>query len=143
MLRDESGQKPAIDTARGIMARGDREQGACIVVESHGVVKARRLGRLLAEAAHALRTIVKPPGRTEFERGIVASERRELTCIGGLIEREDNDRETALVAIAVEQRCEGCNVVRRLRDVGPFVQTELCKERRIVVTPRTRMYLHD
>src|SRR5690348_12341598 len=74
MLGEEAREKGTVAAPREVVARRNREERACVVVEADGVVEARRLGRLLAEAAQALGTVVKPPGGTELEHGVVAGE---------------------------------------------------------------------
>src|SRR5712672_2298945 len=81
----EAAEEGAVDAAGYVVAGGDGEKGAGVVVEAYGVVEAGGLGGLFAEAHHALGGVVEPPGRTEFERGIVAGERGELTGVGGLV----------------------------------------------------------
>src|SRR6185437_7584274 len=81
MLGDEAREKGAVAAARGVVARRNRQERPGVVVEADGVVEARRLRRLLAEAAQTLGTVVKPPGGTELEHRIVAGERRQLPAV--------------------------------------------------------------
>ncbi len=69
-------------------------------------------------------------------------ERRELARVRGLVEREQDDGEVALVAEAVEQRFQRVHVVGARRDVGAHVAAEARIEQRIVVAERARMDLH-
>src|SRR6266545_4467093 len=118
VLCDEPRQKAAIDAARDIVPRRDRQKRARVVVESYRVVEARGLGRLLAEAQHALRAVVEPPRRTELKYWIVARQRRKLARVDGFVEREQNHREAGIVAEAVEQRFERPDIVGAGRDIG-------------------------
>src|SRR5580693_2644306 len=74
MLHDEAREKHAIDAARDIMPRGDREERARVVVESHRVVEAGRLRSQLTKTHHALRRIVEPPRRPQPQRRIMPRE---------------------------------------------------------------------
>src|SRR5206468_12271698 len=98
--------------------------------------------RLLAEAQHALGAIVEPPRRAELEYWIMARQRGELARVDGFVEREQNHREPALVAEAVEQRLEGADIVGTGRDVGALVAAEEPQDLRIVVAERAWMDLH-
>src|SRR6185312_13054069 len=64
-LGDEARQKRAVDTARNVVARRNRQECTRVVVEANGVVEAGRLRRQLAEAAQTLGTIMEPPGGTQ------------------------------------------------------------------------------
>src|SRR3546814_8098950 len=81
MLGDEAREEGAVDPARDVVPRRDRQKGARVVVEADGVVEAGGLGRHLAETAHAFGAVVEPPGRAELEAGIMAGERREFARI--------------------------------------------------------------
>src|SRR4051794_28043180 len=54
MLDDKLREIRAIDPAGDVVAGRNRGKGARVVVEADGVVEARRLGRELAKAPHAL-----------------------------------------------------------------------------------------
>ena len=81
-----------------------------------------------AKPAHAGDRVEEPPGRAEPQRGIMAGERGEFARIGGLVEREQDDRQALLVAEAVEQRLQRAHVVGRRRNVGALVAAELCEQ---------------
>ena len=72
MFGDQAGEEGAVDAAGNVMARRDGEESASVIIETYRVVEAGGLSGLLAEAHHALWRVVEPPGRTKFERGIVA-----------------------------------------------------------------------
>ena len=130
MLGDQAGEERAVDPPRDVVPRGDRQEGAGVVVEADGVVEARGLGRLLAEAAHAFGAVVEPPGRAELAGRVVAGQRRQLARVGGLVEREEDDREAA--ARCRSGRAAACSArtysVAR-RDVGALVAAEAVKRR--------------
>src|SRR5215471_2768301 len=81
-------KKTAVDPARDVMSCGNRQERARVVVESDGVVKARRLGCQLAKAQHSLRAVVEPPGRAQLENRIMPRQRRQLARIRRLVEPE-------------------------------------------------------
>src|SRR5882724_5390701 len=96
MLSDQLRQKRAIHTPRHIMACRNREEGAGIVVETHGVVETGRFGYALPETRHSLRTVVKPPGRPEPQARIVSGQGSQFATVGRLIQRKKNDRQIGL-----------------------------------------------
>ncbi len=140
---DERGEEAAVDPARDVVPRRDRHERTRVVVESDGVVEARRLGRLLAEPQHALRAVVEPPRRTQLQRRIVARQRRQFARVDGLVEREQDDRQRGLVAEAVEQRSQRAHVVGPGGDVRPLVAAEAAHHERIVIAQAARVNLHD
>src|SRR5205807_9142052 len=96
----------AVDPPRDVVARGDRQEGARVIVESDSVVEARSLRSHLAEAAHAFGAVVEPPGGAELQARIMAGQRRQLTRVSAFVEREEDDAQPRLVAEAVEQRLQ-------------------------------------
>src|ERR1700746_1145427 len=54
VLGDLLREKAAIHAPRHIMPSWNREEGPGVIVETHGVVEARRLGHTLAEPSHTL-----------------------------------------------------------------------------------------
>ena len=84
-----------------IVPRGDREEGAGVVVKADRIVEACRLGGHVAEAAHAFGAVVEPPGGAQFEAGIMPGEGRQLTRIDAFVEGEEDDREARFIAVAV------------------------------------------
>ena len=115
MFGDEAGEEGAVDAAGDVVAGGDGEEGAGVVVEADGVVEAGGLGGLFAEAHHAFGRVVEPPGRAEFERGVVAGEGGEFAGVGGLVEGEEDEGEAGVVAVLVEQRAKGAGRTRWAR----------------------------
>src|SRR6185503_6195031 len=111
MLDDEAREEAAIHATRQVVPRRDRQEGARVVVEAYGVVEAGRLGGLLAEAPHALGAVVEPPGRAELENWIVSRERRQLAAVRALVEREQDQRQRALIAETIEQRAQRVDVL--------------------------------
>src|SRR5450759_1800932 len=103
VLGNKLGKETAVHPPRHIVTRGDRKEGARVVVEADGVVEACRLRRLLAKPLHALGAVVEPPWRAQPENRIVPCQRRELARIRRLIQREKNDGQIALVAEAIEE----------------------------------------
>src|SRR6185437_16835003 len=100
---------------------------------SHGVVETRRFGSLLAEAAQSLRTVVKPPGRTQLEHWVMAGQRRQLAAVGRLIQSEHDDGQPRMVTEAIQQRLQRAHVVRRLGNIGSLVPAVGLEERAVVV----------
>src|SRR5215467_8331530 len=98
MLRYEASETCAVDAARYVVARRNREKSARVVVESDCVVEPCCFGDLLAKAHHAFGAVVKPPGWSEAQAGIVSSERREFPAVRRLVKREKNDRELCFVS---------------------------------------------
>src|SRR5580698_8457219 len=76
MLSNQLGQERAVDAASNIVPGRDGKERAGVVVEAHSVIEACRLCGLFAKAHHAFRTIVKPPGRSEAQAGIVTGQWR-------------------------------------------------------------------
>jgi hypothetical protein len=102
MLGHQPGEEGAVHAPGDVVPGRDREEGAGVVVEADRVVEARRLGGLLAEAAHALGLSWNHQAGRASGR-IVAGERRELAGIGGLVRVKRIRRQVRLVAEAVEQ----------------------------------------
>ncbi len=142
VLGDEAGEEGAVDAAGYVVAGGDGEEGAGVVVEADGVVEAGGFGGLFAEAHHAFGRVVEPPGRAELERGIVAGEGGEFAGEGGLVEGEEDEGEAGVVAVLVEQRAQGADVLGGRGDVGAFVAAELLVDGLVVVADGAGMELH-
>src|SRR5580658_5479604 len=69
MFSDQAAEKCAIDATRHIVPRRNREERPRVVVESDRVVEPCRFGGQLAKTHHALRTVMKPPRRSEAQAG--------------------------------------------------------------------------
>ncbi len=139
---DEAGKEDGVDAAGYIVAGGNGEEGAGVVVEANGVVEAGGLGGLLAEAHHSLRRIMEPPGWAELERGIVAGEWSEFSAVGGLVEGEEDEGQAGVVAVLREQRAKAADVVGGRRNVGTLVATEAFVNGEVVVADGAGMDLH-
>src|SRR5262245_5749204 len=61
VLGDESGEISAVDTAGYVVPSGDRREGAGVVVEADGIVKAGCFGHPLSKGAQPLGAVEKPP----------------------------------------------------------------------------------
>ena len=72
---NEFSQKCAIHAARNIVAGGDGQEGARVVIEADGVIEAGGLCSLLAKSHHALGAVMEPPWRSEAETRIVTGQR--------------------------------------------------------------------
>ena len=72
----------------------------------------------------------------------MASERRELTRIAALVEREEDQRQTRVIPEDVEQRFQGTDIIRAGRDVGALVASVCIEQPAVVVAKRARMDLH-
>ncbi len=88
------------------------------------------------------RAVVEPPGRAQAQRRVVPGERCELAAVGGLIQREQDDRELRLVAEPIQQRLQRLHVLRRLRNIRADIAAELREQRRVVIAERARVNLH-
>ena len=67
-------QISTINAPRDIVPGGYRWKGAGIIVESDGVIESGIFGGHSPVAQHALAAIVKPPGRSQFHRRIMAGQ---------------------------------------------------------------------
>ena len=114
-------QESRIDAPGHIVPRRNRQKRPRVVIESHRVVEARRLRRLLAESAHPFRAVVEPPWRAQFQARIMPGQRRQFPAVGRLVQREQNDRQPRLVAEAVQQGPQRVDITRRLGNVGSHV----------------------
>ena len=94
---DEVGEIGAIDPARHVVAGGNRQIGAGVVVEADGVVEARRLGGS-SRKRRMPSAVEEPPGGPEPQGRIMPGQRRELARIAGLVEGEEDDGQAGLVA---------------------------------------------
>ena len=140
--RDQVPEKIRVHAARQIVASRDGAEGPSVVVEARGLVDPRRLGGALAEPHHAEHGIVEPPRRSEPHRRIVARERGQLAAVRRLVQREQHERQSRVVAVRVEQRAQVARELRRDGDVSPTVGAELLGERPIVIPERPRVDLH-
>ncbi len=78
-------------------------------------------------------------GGPELQARIVAGQRRQLAAVGGLIQREEDDRQLGLVAEAVQQRLQRVHVVGRHRECRrPCRGRKRSKSCAIVVAERCR-----
>src|SRR5512135_3879439 len=111
MLDHAGREEAARDPAPHVVARRNRQESPRVVVEPDGVVEARGLDRLFEEPQHSLVAVVEPPRRPEPQRGVMPGERRKFARVGGLVEREQDQREIALVAVAVEKRLQCTDVI--------------------------------
>ena len=141
MLGDELGEIGAVDAPGDVVAGGDREIGAGVVVEADGIVEAGRLRGQLAEAQHRFGRIEEPPARPEPQRRVVPGERGELARIAGLVQGERDDGEVRLVADGVEQGLQRLDIVGRGRDVAAHVAAKLFEQRSVVIAPGAGMDL--
>ena len=69
-------------------------------------------------------------------------QRRKLSGIAGLVEREENQRQPRVVAEAVEQGTKVARVICRHGNVRAFVHAEALEQRAVVVAVRAGMKLH-
>src|SRR5690606_23659867 len=76
VIGHQFGQEIAVDAPRHVVARGDRAEGAGVVVEADRVVEAGRLRGKLAKAVHAFGAVEKPPGRPKPQGRIMPGKRR-------------------------------------------------------------------
>ena len=142
MTRHEAREEVRVGAAGQIVARGDRAERARVVVEAGGLVDPRGLRGVLSKAPHALQGVVKPPGRAEAHGGIMPGEGRQLPAVGGLVEREDHERESRIVAVRVQQGSEVARELGRDRDVSASIGAELLEQRAVVIPQRARVNLH-
>ena len=137
--RDQSTEEVRIHATRQIVSRGDRTEGARIVVESCGVVQSRCLRRLLAKSTHPLDRIVEPPRRSESHGGIVVGKRRELSRIRRFVEREENQRQARVMSELVQQWLQVARELRRDGNVRAIVGAEAREHTRVMIAQRTRV----
>jgi hypothetical protein len=64
----------------------------------------------------------------------VAGERRQLARVGRLVKSEEDQCQTGIIAILVEQWAEPAGEIDPHRNVATLVITETIKNNRIVVT---------
>ena len=98
MLCDKLRKERCVDAARDIMSRRDGKKRACVVVKPDCVVEPSGFCYLFAKTAHPLRAVVKPPGRSQPQTGIVSRQRRKFPAIGCFVERKENDGQSCLVS---------------------------------------------
>ena len=124
------------------MPGGKRSQGARVVDEAGEVVEPGRLGDPVEEPVDARRAVVKPPRAAERDGGIVTGERRQLTAVRALVEREQNDGEAGVVSVRLEQWAQPPRPVGRNRDVRADVAPEPLGKRAVVIAQAADMELH-
>ena len=95
-----------------IVPRRDGAEGTRVVVEACRVIQSRRFHDLIEVTRHSVQTVVEPPWRTEFQRGIVSGQRSEFARVGGFIEREQDQGKMRIVSIFVQQADAGCACIR-------------------------------
>jgi len=125
------------------MAGGDGAEGAGVVVEACGVVNTRRLHDLIEVTRHAVETVVEPPRRTKFERGIMTCQCGKFAGVGGFIEREKNQSEMWVISILVQQWKQVARVFSLDGNICAFVQAKFLEDDVVVIAERTRVQLHD
>ena len=104
MFADQASQVRAVDTSRHVMSGGDAKQRARIIIEARCVVEPGRFSGLLAKSKNAFRAVIEPPRWPQKEAGIMTGKRRKFASVGGLVQRENNDREVSVVAEFVQER---------------------------------------
>ena len=68
--------------------------------------------------------------------------RRELAAVRRFVQCEQHERETRIVAVALEQRTQVARELRRDRNVAAHVGTEALEDHLVVVAQRARVDLH-
>src|SRR5215472_8136280 len=142
MLNDKLRQEAAIDTPSQIVTGRHRKERARVVVEAHGVVKAGRLERQLAETSQALWPVLEPPGGTESQGRVMTRKRRQLARVGALVQREDDQLQVVLIAEAIEQRLQSTDKVGGPRNVGAAVAAVRLEKAPVVIAKAAGMKLH-
>ena len=106
------GEQVGVDAPGEVVTRGDRAEGARVVVEAGGVVDARGLRRADGGSASCPRSLSwNHQGGPRRTRGVVAGERRQLARVGRFVEREQQEAEARVVAVRVEQRLQVARVL--------------------------------
>src|SRR5258708_40075245 len=104
MVGDQLGEESAIDAPRHIVPPGNREKGSGVVIETYSIVEARRLRDVLAKTRHALRTVSKPPRRSQSQARIMPGQPSQFAAVGGIIQRRKNDLRIGRIFSLVEKR---------------------------------------
>src|SRR6185369_12121283 len=92
MLSDQLCEECTIYASSHIVPSRNGEESPRVIVEADRIVKSRRFSRKFAETHHPLRTVVKPPRRTNVKARIVSCQRCKFSAVGRLIQCENNDR---------------------------------------------------
>ena len=143
MGRHQLGEIGAVDASGHVVSGGDGQQGAGVVVEPRRVGKARRLGHGAPVTEHGLVAVEEPPRRSQEQRGVMARQWCQLTAERRLVEGEEDEAQSNVVADHVEQRLEAFGEFDGAGDVGAPVPTEALVEQGIVIAPRPGVKLHD
>src|SRR5258708_11726551 len=106
MVGDQLAEKSAIHATRHIVPPRNREKGSGIVVETYSIVEARRLRDVLTKTHHALRTVVKPPRRSQSQARIMPGQRSKFAAVGPVIQPGKNCPQIALITELIEQRAK-------------------------------------
>ncbi len=139
---DEAAEEGAVNATGYVVAGGDGEEGAGIVVEAYGVVEASGFGDLFAEIASCLRGSRGTTRADRVEGRIVAGQRGEFAGEAGLVEGEEYEGEAGVVAVLVEERAEVAGVLGGRGHIGAFVATEFLVDEAVVVADGARVELH-
>ena len=73
----------------------------------------------------------------------MSGQRGQLTGIHGFIKREQNNIQTWIVAVFIQQRFQCVNIFGLQWNIGAFITAEFGKHIVIVVTECARMDLHN
>ena len=73
----------------------------------------------------------------------MACKRRQLTGIHGFVQRKQNDAESRVIAVFVEQWLKRVNIFGLHWDIGAFITAELLEDIFVVVAECARVDLHD
>ena len=79
----------------------------------------------------------------EAQAGVVAGEGGKLARVAGLIEREEDEGEAGLIAVAAEQRAQGAGVLSGGGNVSTLIAAEAFKELRVMIANAAGVQLHD
>jgi hypothetical protein len=85
MFGDQLGEESTIDSPRDIVPGGYGKKGACVVVESGGIIETCSFRCEFTKTHHALRTIQEPPRRPEEQTWIMSGKWREFAAEGLLV----------------------------------------------------------
>ena len=99
---DPTREPAARATPPEVMACRQRRERARVVDEAGQVADAGRLDDAVEETVDAERAVVEPPRTSEQDGGVVAGERGELAAVRALVQREEDQRETRVVAAGLE-----------------------------------------
>ena len=124
VLRHQTRQLPGIETSGHVVAGRNRTESAGVVHEAGGPREPHRFGHCGPETPDRVGGVEEPPRHPDVHRRVEPSEGCELAGPDRLVDGEDDQMESRMSAVALQQRAQSLGDLDVDRDVRPHVGAE-------------------